>query len=169
MMFITVRRMGSAMQQSPPPRKRTASSFVPIAECAALGSLTKRARALDALDGKLRHHLPAELARECHLADLRNGRLVFLATSSTWATRLRLHQAVLLAEARATSGSTAEHFVVKVAALPSVPPEPTRRKPLSAAAANHLRTAAKAISDPELQSLYLHLASLASDDSPAET
>lgn len=142
---------------------------MPIAECAALDKLADRARALDALDEKLRHQLPAALARECHLADLRNGRLVFLATSSTWATRLRLHQAALLREARITTGDKVELFVVKVAALPTVPPEPVKRKPLSTTAANHLRTAAKAISDPEIQAMYLDLASLASDAPPAGT
>ena len=141
---------------------------MPIAECVALDTLALRARALDALDGRLRHHMPAALARECRLADVRNGRLVFLATSSTWATRVRLHQATLLAEARAAMGDTVEHLVVKVAALPPVPPGPARRKPLSATAANHLRTAAKSTADPELQALYLNLAVLADSDPPAE-
>ena len=156
------------MQPSRPPHKRPRSTLVPIAECAALGTLAQRARALDQLDGRLRHHLPETLARECRLADVCNGRLVFLATSPTWATRLRLHQAILLAEARAAFGDSVELFVVKVAALPPVPPEPVRPKPLSAAAANHLRSAAKTIMDPELQALYLQLASLASSDSPPE-
>jgi hypothetical protein len=161
--------MGSAMQPSRPSRKPASGRLVPIAECADLGALAERARALDLLDGKLRHHLPETLARECRLADLRNGRLVFLATHPTWATRLRLHQATLLAEARAITGNTIERFVVKVATLPPVLPEPAKSKPLSTAAANHLRSAAKTIADPELQALYLQLASLASSDSPPET
>ncbi|HET9031925.1 MAG TPA: DUF721 domain-containing protein [Dokdonella sp.] len=132
-------------------------------------TIAARARALDRLDGKLRHLLPDTLARECHLADLRNGRLVFIATSSTWATRLRLHQDKLLTEARTATGSAVELFAVKVAPLPPVLPEPTRAKPLSATAANHLRSAAKTISDPELQALYLQLASLASSDYFPET
>jgi hypothetical protein len=152
------------MQPKPSQRKRSATSFVPAAECAALNTLAKRARDLDALDEKLRHQLPETLARECHLADLRNGRLVFLATSPTWAARVRMHQADLLANARAITGDSVEHFVVKVAALPTVPPEPAKRKPLSTAAANHLRTAAKTISDPELRDLYISLATLASDE-----
>ena len=156
------------MQQGRPSRRSSAGTLVPAAECVSLDALAERARALNLLDGKLRHHLPDTLARECRLADLRNGRLVFLATSPTWATRLRLHQATLLAEARATCGDAVRLFVVKVAALPPVPPEPVRSKPLSAAAANHLRSAAKTMSDPELQALYLQLASLASSDSPPE-
>ena len=161
--------MGFAMQPSRPPRKPTTGKLVPIRECADLGTLADRARFLDRLDGKLRHHLPESLARECRLADLRNGRLVFLARSPTWATRLRLRQATLLAEARAASGDAVEHLVVKVATLPPVLQEPPRSKPLSTTAANHLRSAAKTTADPELQALYLQLASLASNDSPPET
>lgn len=156
------------MQQSPPSRKPPAGTLVPVSECVALGTLAERARALDQLDEKLRYHLSEALARECRLADLRNGRLVYLATSPAWATRLRMHQATLLAEARAASGSAVELLVVKVAALPTVPPEPDKSKPLSTAAAIHLRSAAKTLKDPELQALYLKLASLASDDSLPE-
>ena len=156
------------MQRNPPSRSHTRGTLVPIAECIALDTLAARARVLDLLDGRLRHHLPATLARECRLADLRNGRLVFIATSSTWATRLRLHQVSLLAEARAATGDTIEHLAVKVAPLPSPPREQDQSKPLSTAAAKHLRTAAKSIVDPELQALYLSLASLACSDSISE-
>jgi len=70
----------------------------------------------------------------------------------------------LLAEARTALVGTVERFAVKVAPLPTVPPEPTKPKPLSAAAARHLRATAKVTSDPELRALYLHLASIATDD-----
>ena len=158
--------MVSAMQPSRPPRPHPAG-FVPVSECVDLDTLAMRARALDALDGKLRHLLPAALARECRLADVRNGRLVFLATSPAWATRLRLHQETLLAEARAAMGDTAGQVVVKVATLPTVPPVAAKRKPLSATAANHLRTAANSMQDPEFRALFLNLASLAESDPPA--
>ena len=133
------------------------------AQCIALDTLADRARALDALDERLRHLLPATVARETRLADVRNGRIVFLASSPTWASRIRLYQAALLAEARTALGGAVERFTVKVAPLPTVPPEPTKPKPLSAATARHLRATAKAISDPELRALYLHLASIADD------
>jgi hypothetical protein len=93
------------------------------------------------------------------------GRVVFLASSPAWASRLRLQQAALMTEARAALGDVVERFAVKVAPLPSVPAERTKQKPLSAAAAAHLRMAAKSLSDPELRALYLHLASFAVDDS----
>ncbi|HET6545830.1 MAG TPA: DciA family protein [Rhodanobacteraceae bacterium] len=136
-----------------------------MAECIAIGALADYARALDALDSRLRRLLPDAVARECRLADIRHGRVVFLATSSTWAARLRLQQAALLAEARTALGGTVERFAVKVAPLPPVPPEPAKRKPLSVATARHLRAAAQSLADPELRALYLRLASFAMDES----
>ncbi len=137
----------------------------PVGECIALGTLADYARALDVLDRRLRRLLPDELARETRLADVRGGRVVFLASSPAWASRLRLQQAALMAEARVALGDVVERFAVKVAPLPSVPAEEPGHKPLSAASAEHLRRAAKSLSDPELRALYLHLASFAVDDS----
>lgn len=137
----------------------------PALECVALGALADRARALDVLDRRLRRVLTDALARETRLADVSGGRVVFLASSPAWASRLRLQQAALMAEARAALGDVVERFAVKVAPLPSVPAESAKPKPLSAASAAHLRKAAKSLSDPELKALYLHLASFAVDDS----
>ena len=74
-----------------------------------------------------------------------------------------MHQAALMADARVVSGLKIEKFAVKVAPLPPVPPEQTRRKPLSNATAEHLKTAARSLADPELRAVYLRLASLAED------
>jgi len=137
----------------------------PAAECLALGTLAEHARALDVLDRRLRRLLPDAVARETRLADVRGGRVVFLASSPAWASRLRLHQAALVTEARVALGDVVERFAVKVAPMPSGPAESTQQKPLSAASAEHLRKAAKSLSDPELRALYLHLASFAVDDS----
>jgi hypothetical protein len=137
----------------------------PAAECVALGTLAEYARALDVLDRRLRRLLPDAVARETRLADVRGGRVVFLASSPAWASRLRLQQAALMAEARVALGDVVERFAVKVAPMPPVPAENTQQKPLSATAAAHLRMAAKSLSDPELRALYLHLASFAVDDS----
>jgi hypothetical protein len=147
------------------PLLASAAGPKPAADCIALDTLADRARALDALDQRLRSLLPAAVARETRLADVRDGRIVFLASDPTWASRIRLHQATLLAEARTALGGGVERFAVKVAPLPAVPPEPAKPKPLSAATARHLRAAAKALPDPELRALYLQLASIAADDS----
>ena len=153
------------MSPSRNPLQPPAAGPKPAAECIVLDTLADRARALDALDERLRHLLPVAVARETRLADVRNGRIVFLASSPTWASRIRLYQSALLAEARTALGGTVERFAVKVAPLPTVPPEPTKPKPLSTAAARHLRATAKVTSDPELRALYLHLASIADVDS----
>src|SRR5690349_16818861 len=147
------------------PRTRKRSTAKSIGECSPVAALTARARALDALDHKLRQPLPDPLRHQCRLADIRAGRLVFLASSSVWAAKLRLQQAALMAEARKISGQAIEKFAVKVAPLPSLSPEQTRRKPLSHAAAEHLKAAAHSVADPELRAVYLHLASLAEDSS----
>lgn len=116
---------------------------------------------LDVLDERLRRYLPGNVASECRLADLRDGRLVFLASSASWATRLRLHEAVLLAEARIARGDRIDRLVVKVAAPAPVPHEPPAHKPLSSAAGRHLLAAAESMKDPDLGDLYRKLAALA--------
>ena len=143
----------AASKKHPPARS--------IGEVPAVSALAARAKALDALDRTLRQCLPDPLRRQCCLADLRAGRLVFLASSPAWAAKLRFHQATLLAEARKIAGTPVGKFAVKVAPLPPVPPEQIRRRPLSCAAAEHLRTAAHSVADPELRAAYLRLASLA--------
>ena len=132
-----------------------------IGESAPVAALLARARALDALDHQLRQPLPDALRRQCRLATVQSGRIVFLASSPTWAAKLRLHQNAILAQARTTSGLPIEKFAVKVAALPPVPREPAKRKPLSKASAEHLRQVARSLSDPDLRAAYLKLASLA--------
>lgn len=131
-----------------------------------MDALAKRARVLDVMNDRLRRLLPEAVARECRLADCRNGRLVFLASSSPWAMRLRLHEAVLLAEARVALGDRVDRLVVKVAALPIVPHDQAAQKPLSSAAAKHLEAAAKSMKDPEIRALYLQLAALAKKSIP---
>ena len=148
---------------SAPPRFPKRSPAKSIGECSPVAALTARARALDALDHKLRQPLPDPLRHQCRLADIRAGRLVFLASSSVWAAKLRLYQTALLADARRIAGQPIEKFTVKVAPLLPLSPEQTRRKPLSHAAAEHLKAAARSLADPELRAVYLRLASLAED------
>jgi hypothetical protein len=148
-----------------PPKRRTTSGPKPAGESAPV-ALIEKARALTALDLQLRLTLPESLRRQCCLADVRSGRLVFLANSSIWAAKLRLHQTQLLDAARTALRQDIKTFTVKVANLASVPPEPTRRKPLSRTAADYLKTAANSLADPDLRALYLRLASLADITDP---
>ena len=125
-------------------------------------TLAPRAMALDQLDRQLRRMLPGVLGEQVQLASMQPDCIVFLATSAAWASRLRLHQAQILEAARAI-GAVAIAITVKVAPLPPVPRVPAERKPLSPAAARHLRAAAKSLSDPDTRNLFLALASLAVD------
>jgi hypothetical protein len=70
-------------------------------------------------------------------------------------------QQSLLAAARAI-GAPVDSVMVKVKP-PSTPPvaAPPSPKPLSRASAQHLRAAARSLSDPELHDLFLKLASVA--------
>lgn len=149
------------MQRADPPiPRRTGKGPRPITESVAFARLASKAGELDALDRALRQTLPTPLREQVRFARLRSDRLVFLASSPAWASRLRLMQTQLLATARAL-GTNASAVTVKVAPPPPVHTEPDRSKPLSHAAAVHLKAAAASATDPELRVLFLKLASLA--------
>lgn len=131
-----------------------------LVECGSFATLARKASALEALDRALRQTLPSPLREQVRFADLRNDRLVFLASSPAWASRLRLMQTQILATARAI-GTCASSVTVKVAPQPPTEIVPDRSKPLSPAAASHLRAAAASTTDPELRELFLELASIA--------
>lgn len=140
--------------------RRTGNGPKSLADCGSFATLARKAGALEALDRALRQTLPSPLREQVRFADLRHDRLVFLASSPAWASRLRLMQTQILATARAI-GTCASSVTVKVAPQPPANIEPDRSKPLSPAAASHLRAAAASLTDPELRALFLKLASLA--------
>lgn len=131
-----------------------------LGACGAYASLAGKAAALDALDRALRQTLPLPLRDEVRFANLRGGRLLFLASTPAWATRLRLLQAQILATAQSLD-VRAETLAVRVCPLPRVEAAPESTHDLSPAAAAHLRAAAAAASDPEWRELYGKLAALA--------
>lgn len=155
---------------SPSPPSRTRHGPRDVRECEPFVALARQARKRDELDQRLRQTLPSPLREQVRLADLRRGCLVFLAPSPAWASRLRMAQAHILAAARAM-GTKADSVIVKVTPPHTAPQsEPPQRAPLSRATAAHLRSAARSLSDPELQDLFLELASVAeSSDPPRET
>ena len=126
-----------------------------------LAGLVEHTRLLEALDQALRGALPPTVAPQVRLANVRGARLVFLASSPAVATRLRLMQDALTAAASRFTGTTIDQLTVKVAPMPPRPHGSPPRKPLSSAAAEHLRRAASVLDDPELRDLLHRLASLA--------
>jgi hypothetical protein len=146
---------------TPATSRRAAHGPKSIVDCGSFATLANKANALEALDRALRQTLPSPLREQVRFANLRNDRLVFLASTPAWASRLRLMQTQILAAAHAT-GTCASSVTVKVVPLsPVATTAPDRSKPLSPAAATHLRAAAASLSDPEMRVLFLELASLA--------
>jgi hypothetical protein len=153
-------------RDAPATSRRTGNGPKSLVECGSFATLARKAGALEALDRALRQTLPSPLREQVRFANLRNDRLVFLASSPAWASRLRLMQTQILATAHAI-GTRASSVTVKVAPQPPVATAPDRSKPLSLAAATHLRAAAASFTDPEWRVLFLELASLAeTTDSP---
>lgn len=136
-----------------------------ISDCSSFAELAKKVSALEALDRALRQTLPLPLREQVRFADLHHQRLVFLATSPVWASRLRLLQDQILASARAI-GVGASSIKVKVVIPDPAPAQTDARKLLSSAAATHLRISAGSFQDPELRALFLALASRAAGASP---
>ncbi|MBD8899467.1 DciA family protein [Rhodanobacter sp. DHG33] len=134
--------------------------------CGSFASLANKAAALDALDRALRQTLPLPLRDQVRFANLRGGRLLFLASTPAWATRLRLLQAQILAAARSLD-IRAETIGIKVSPLPKIELEPERTRTLSPTAASHLRAAAAATTDPEWKELFGQLAALAEPGKPS--
>lgn len=137
-----------------------------LGACGSFATLAGRAAALDAVDRALRQTLPLPLRDEVRFANLRGGRLLFLASTPAWATRLRLLQAQILATARGLD-IRAESIGIKVSPLPRIELEPERTRTLSPAAAAHLRAAAAASADPEWREMFDRLAALAKPDKPS--
>ncbi|EIL91207.1 MULTISPECIES: DUF721 domain-containing protein [Rhodanobacter] len=138
-----------------------------LVDCGSFATLAQKAESLEALDRALRQTLPSPLREQVRFANLRHDRLVFLASSPGWASRLRLMQTQILAAAHAI-GTRASSVTVKVVPQPPAATPPDRSKPLSPAAAAHLVAAAASFTDPELRALFLELASFAETaDSPA--
>lgn len=108
----------------------------------------RRALWLDALERRLRPHLPPALAAHARFANVDGGRLVFLVDSPVWKARLRLASTELLDAARSV-GLACDEVVVKVATTPLAPAPPASRRPvpLSAATREALEAALASLKD----------------------
>ena len=90
------------MQRATPAiSRRIGNGTKPLADCGSFATLASKADALEALDRALRQTLPSPLREQVRFANLRHDRLVFLASSPGWASRLRMMQTQILAAARA--------------------------------------------------------------------
>lgn len=112
-----------------------------------VAGLATRAGKLADLGVRLNRVVPSALGAQVRLANLRERKLVFIATSPAWATRLRYSQAIILEAARQL-GLDVEGIVVKVAASPPAEPAGPVAEPLSETAARHLELAARLLDRP---------------------
>jgi hypothetical protein len=109
----------------------------------------RRALWLDALDQRLRPHLPPSLAAHARLANVNGEQLVFLVDSPVWRARLRLATSELLAAARSV-GLDATEIVIKAnTRAPDPDAAPRAARPMSAHARDALQAALASLSEPE--------------------
>lgn len=141
------------------PRYRSVDHVISTAS-GTLGLLTEHARRIAALNETLSPALGPDLAAHCRVADFRDARLVLLADSPAWATRLRYHTNTLC-EQFTTAGVPVRELRV-IVRPPSAPaPEPAaRRAPpvLSGQAARSLEASADGIAHPPLADALRRLA-----------
>ncbi|MHC1480085.1 DciA family protein [Frateuria aurantia] len=157
---------GVFVSPTPPPdeRKRIRPSLqrqgrtARLLDCTGMAALSRHAAYLGSLDQALRKTLPKAMQSQVRLASIQGRRMIFLAPSPAWASRLRTLQQPLFSAARSL-GLEVDSISVKMSHW--VPPEleDTRpRKTLSAASAHHLATAAAHVADPQLRKMFLELA-----------
>lgn len=79
------------------------------------GRMLKRARAIERFGRKVSALLDPDLARICQVANVRDGRLIFVCTSSGGATKLRMQAPALLEQLHEVGLGEIEKIAVKVA------------------------------------------------------
>ena len=112
----------------------------------------RHALGLDVLDHQLRPFLPPGLAAHVRLANVAEGRLVFLVDSPVWHARLRLASNELLDAARSV-GLDVREVAIRTTLQPIDPaprraPQPTVRSP-GPAAQEAFRAALEALDEPD--------------------
>ena len=123
------------MARSPQSDKTARSAAEVIADPAtSFGGLLERADQLLRLERAVRAMLDPDLAPRFRVANLRQNRLILLAPTAAWATRLRMAAPQLLGSLRRSGHAGIETIDVRVGPMPPDPPEPPGARPLSAAA-----------------------------------
>lgn len=111
-----VRSSGSD-DSAPPASARRLSDILSgqgAAGGASLGGLLRRASLLAQLDNALAGSLHPDLANHMRVANVRDGRLILLAPSAAWATRLRMQAAQLLEVLRRLGLADVDRVEVRV-------------------------------------------------------
>ena len=99
-----------------------------------LQGVIEHARFLLRLQDRIAAAVDPELATRFQVANIRQGRLILLAPSAAWATRLRLHTAQILGDLHRAGLPDLSNIEVRVAPLARQPAPARTVKPLSPAA-----------------------------------
>ena len=127
-----------------------------------LASLLAKARALTVLDAQVRDLLPAPLQPHTQVLAIHDQTLILAADSPVWAARLRFHAPKLVKQL--SKSQTVTLRTVRIRVRPS---EKTTTSPVKVHSGNRqgrlraasLKQAALSVSDPQLKSALLRLAS----------
>ncbi|MCP5215463.1 MAG: DUF721 domain-containing protein [Pseudomonadales bacterium] len=124
----------------------------------ALARLIDRAQKILSLQSKVSARIPKDCQAFCHFLSYRDGLLKLQADSATWATRLRFQQPQIMAQLKQLAEF---HDIeqIRILVRPQyVKPNPKiTAKPISPAAADHLRTIADTLDQPELSAALRHI------------
>lgn len=86
-----------------------------------LGKLLRHAESVNELACKVARLLDPELRKHCHLANARDGKLVFVCTSAAWSSRLLMQAPEILASLRAAGVEAFTKIEVKTRPGPHRP------------------------------------------------
>jgi hypothetical protein len=126
-----------------------------------VAELVTHARQLGHLSSIVQAMLEPSVANHCQLAHFDGVRMVLIADTPAWASRLRYSISTLLAQLKQYSNKF--HALTRIdvqvkPALPESPPPVTAQRRLSAEAARCLAESAEVIEDPNLKQALLRLA-----------
>lgn len=126
-----------------------------------VAELVTHARQLGHLSSIVQAMLEPALANHCQLAHFDGSRMVLVADSPVWASRLRFSINTLLSQLRQYSNKFHALSQIEVQVkpiLPSIPAPATTKRELSAQAAHCLAESAEGIEDPALKQALQRLA-----------
>jgi hypothetical protein len=124
-----------------------------------LTPLLERVRLLQRVENLLRKTLGADVGAHCRAGGLTGGRLVLLADSPVWATRIRYAVPALLERLGEEGGIPVREIQVRVGRAGKARETVSRRaRPLGEETARNLRETAEAVGDEGLRSALLRLA-----------
>jgi len=118
----------------------------------------RQASSLTTLNRRLAQLLPVPLAQHCQIAAVERGKLIILASSSAWATRLRLQQSKIVKGFQDIPIQSISTQIMPEA-VSSTQPSPLKRpKNMSKKTSNLLIELSETTSDPKLKQALRRLA-----------